>query len=149
MQNERASERQMENVREVKPQERRTRQVRPGPAVPGHRIQYDEEHHIWLIDQVLISCSVSEYQCLKLLLEGVNRCVPFAHLLVSLQETPCASSADSKQERMRIAHLMSTLRPKIWALGLDIVSVVNVGYLLLSGAQESSVSSQESLSPDA
>jgi DNA-binding response OmpR family regulator len=111
-------------------QSRITSIVRPGPVVPGHTIQYYEDQHAWIIDQMLIPCSASEYLCLKLLLEQANRCVPFALFLRSLQET--ISSEAQKPTRMRIAHVVSSLRAKIWASGLDIVSVMNVGYILLS-----------------
>lgn len=123
-----------------KEQERgqRTRMLRPGPTVPGHTIQADEEHHTWVIDQILIPCSEPEYRCLKLLLEQADRCVPFAHFLRSLQETALPSSEGQKQARMRIAHLVSNLRTKIWATGLDIASVMNVGYLLLSTVEKPS-----------
>ncbi len=137
MHNDKASTHREEHGRDKKPREKRLGPLCDGPPIPGHRLQYDEAQHIWVIDQVLLCCSASEYQCLSILFACVNRCVPFAQLLASLQEMPGALSADSKQERMRIAHLMSTLRPKIWAFGMDIVSVMKVGYLLLSETQES------------
>jgi hypothetical protein len=52
-----------------------------GPSIPGHQVQYDDVHHVWVIDQVLVPCSVAEYRCLKLLLESVDRCVPLAALI--------------------------------------------------------------------
>lgn len=106
--------------------------------MPGHTVQYYEDQHAWVIDQMLIPCSESEYHCLKLLLEGANRCVPFEHFIRCLQETALPSTDAQKQARMRVSHLVSNLRAKIWASGLDIVSVMNVGYILLSGSEESS-----------
>lgn len=111
--------------------------LRPGPIVPGHTVEYYEDQHAWVIDQTLIPCSEPEYHCLKLLLEQANRCVPFEHFIRSLQETALLATDAQKQARMRVAHLISNLRTKIWASGLDIVSVMNVGYILLSGSEES------------
>ncbi len=113
-----------------------TSTLRPGPLVPGHLIQCYEDQHAWVIDQTLIPCSESEYVCLQLLLEQANRCVPFEHFILRLQETAFTSSDAQKPARMRVAHLISSLRTKIWASNLDIVSVMNVGYILLSGSEE-------------
>jgi hypothetical protein len=112
-------------------QKKRTSALRPGPDLPGHSVQHYEDQHAWVIDQTLIPCTVAEYHCLKLLLERANRCVPFASFL-SMQEIFPTVSTDPKQERLRVAHMMSILRAKIWASGLDIVSVMNIGYILLS-----------------
>lgn len=110
--------------------------VRPGPVVPGHTIQCYEEQHAWVIDQTLILCSESEYHCLRVLLERANHCVPFEHFVLCLQETALPVTGDQKQARMRIAHVISNLRTKIWAFGLEVVSVMNVGYILLSESAE-------------
>lgn len=115
--------------------------LRPGPVVPGHTIQYAEDQHAWVIDHHLIPCSEPEYLCLKLLLEHANRCVPLEHFLRRLHETALPSPEAQKQAKMRVAHLVSNLRTKIWASGLDIVSVMNVGYILLSELEEPSTPS--------
>jgi hypothetical protein len=107
-----------------------------GPPVPEHQIQYDEVRHAWIIDQVLLLCSVAEYRCLNALLASVDRCVPFAALVACLDTT----GSDAKQERMRLAHIMSSLRVRLWPLGFDIGSVMNIGYILLSGTQGRTVS---------
>ena len=109
-------------------------QLHSGPAVPGHIVQQDDQQSTWVIDRYLIVCTPPEYACLKLLLEHVDRGLSFAQLAASLPDD--ASSGDEKQTRMRLAHLMSRLRNKIWPLGLDIVSLRGQGYSLLSGAQE-------------
>lgn len=110
--------------------------LHPGPSVPGHSVQCDESRHTWIIDQTLVMCSLSEYRCLRLLLEHADRCVSFARLGALLQEAPLSEEGMHRQEKMRLAHIMSNLRTKIWALGLDIVSVMNTGYMLLSDTQE-------------
>jgi DNA-binding response OmpR family regulator len=110
------------------------RRFRSGPTVPGHQVQYDEAQCAWIIDQVLLPCSVAEYRCLRLLLESIGRCVSFASLFVCLPET---AGNDFKQERMRLARVMSTLRARLWPLGFDIGSVMAIGYILMSGVQES------------
>lgn len=110
----------------------------PGPAVAGHRVQYDEDRHFWVIDELLIVCSVLQYHCLKMLLEEADRCVPFDRLLTGLPgSSPSSGGTAGRHARARLAHLVSRVRAKIWASGLEIVSVVNVGYLLRSGSPES------------
>lgn len=111
-----------------------------GPRIEGHHIQRDEEQHAYVIDQKLITCTPTEYRVLTLLLEQADRCVPFARLWAQCQDGPLIDAAQIKQARIRIIHLMSDLRIKIWVLGLDIVSVMNYGYILLSQTQELDVS---------
>jgi hypothetical protein len=110
--------------------------LRPGPQMEGHSIQRDERQHAYVIDQVLIACTPAEYRILTLLLEQADRLVPFAQLWAQLQDEPLVDAAQIKQARTRIIHLMSDLRAKIWALGLDIVAVMNYGYILVSHPQE-------------
>lgn len=110
--------------------------LRPGPRIEGHSIQRDEEQKAYVIDQTLIACTPTEYQVLTLLLEQADRCVPFAQIWAQFQDGPLTDAAQRKQTRIRIIHLMSDLRAKIWALGLDIVAVMNYGYILLLRPQE-------------
>lgn len=112
---------------------RQCMRLHSGPAVPGHIVQQDEQQCTWVIDRYVVACTPPEYACLKLLLEQVDRGVSFAQLATVLPEH--LSFADEKQTRMRLAHLMSKLRNKIWPLGLDIVSLRGQGYSLLSGSQ--------------
>lgn len=118
---------------------------RPGPTIPGHQVQYDAVQHAWIIDHVLLRGSVADYRCLELLLESANRCVPFARLLSCFPE---ASGMDTKQERMRLAHVISRLRSRLWPLGLDIGCVMSLGYMLLSGSQEHASLSRRSPDSD-
>lgn len=110
-------------------------QLVSGPPVSGHSIQHHELQHIWIIDQTLLTCSRSEYRCLEILLEHVNQCVPFAQLAVQCQTIPSTEVIWDLQTRRKVWHVMSRLRTKVWALGLDIVCVIHVGYILLSEAQ--------------
>src|SRR5581483_11747331 len=73
---------------------------------------------------------------LTLLLEHADRCVPFAQLWAQFQEEPLNDAAQRKLARSRIIHVISDVRAKIWASGLDIVAVMNYGYILLSHLQE-------------
>jgi DNA-binding response OmpR family regulator len=141
-----ASAKRMADLGKEKERDQRTSPLRPGPVVPGHTIEYSEHQHAWVIDRILIPCSEPEYRCLKLLLEQANRCVPFEHFILSLEETALPSLEGQKKAKMRVAHLVSSLRTKIWASGFDIVSVMNVGYILLSGS-EGSFSSLQTLAP--
>ena len=118
----------------------------PGPVVPGHQIQCYEEQHCWIIDHVLLPCSVAEYRCLKLLLEQVNTCVPFSSFLSDQESFPTAC-ANAKQERSRVAYIMSRLRAKLWTLGFDIANVWNVGYILLLLSEPQHGSLPESPTP--
>jgi DNA-binding response OmpR family regulator len=126
----------MTNAGKERERSRLSGTLRPGPVVPGHTIQYYEDQHAWVIDQTLVLCSQPEYHCLRVLFERANHCVPFEHFVHSLQETTLPAADEQKQARMRIAHLISRLRAKIWAFGLEIVSVMNVGYILLSESEK-------------
>lgn len=116
--------------------------LQPGPTVPGHTIQSNEQLATWIIDQTLLACSPTGYRCLKLLLEQAERCVPYAHFIAQVQEAPLVETRVQKQTRMRVAHIMSNLRAKLWPLGLDIGSVMGVGYILLR-AEEAAPSIEE------
>ncbi len=104
----------------------------PVPPVAGHSIQRDEAQHAFLIDQKLITCTRTEYRVLALLLERADRCVSYTQLSAQCQDELLTDAAQIKQARIRIMHVMSDLRSKIWALGLDIVAVMNTGYILFS-----------------
>jgi DNA-binding response OmpR family regulator len=137
----------MTPMHEEEQHHRTTSTLQPGPVLAGHIIQSSEERHLWIIDQILIPCSAPEYRCLKLLLEQESRCVPYLDLLVCLQKDTSGKQI-THAERMRLAHLLSLLRAKIWALGLDIVSVRNIGYILLACGSEEAIAPRSALSPD-
>lgn len=120
------------------------------PALPGHSIQSYEEQHTWIIDQVLLPCTLAEYHCLELLFEHANACVPFVSFLSHPKIFPTANAdaKDAKQERLRVAYLMSKLRTKVWAFGFDIASVWNIGYMLLSESQKRPSSEGSTFPPD-
>ena len=130
----------MSTFREENQRNQKSSMPRSGPDVPGHSIQYDEEQHTWIIDQMLLPCTPAEYHCLELLFEHANACVPFASFLKNPTIFPTASAdvKDAKQERLRVAYMMSKLRTRVWTFGFDIASVWNIGYILLSEAQERS-----------
>lgn len=118
------------------------RQLRPGPCVANHRIQRDDDQHLLVIDHTILSCTPTEYRVLTLLLEQADRCVPYAHFMQRLSPgSPPTDAAQRKQARIRLMHLMSHLRSKVWVFGLDIVAVMNVGYLLLSSSEQEPASS--------
>jgi hypothetical protein len=132
----RASDAYMTDAGKGRTRSRISGALRPGPIVPGHTIQYAEDQHAWVIDQTLVLCSELEYHCLRVLFERANHCVPFEYFVIGLQGTSLPAAGDQKHARMRIAHLISHLRAKIWAFGLEIVSVMNVGYILLSESEK-------------
>jgi DNA-binding response OmpR family regulator len=108
----------------------------PEPSLAGHSIQRDERQHAFLIDQHLIACTPTEYRLLALLLEQADRCVLFAQLIAQFQEEPCMDAALLQRARNKLMHVISDLRAKVWASGLDIASVMGVGYILLSSQPE-------------
>lgn len=108
-----------------------------GPSVPGHTIQQDEERSTWVIDQILLPCTPPEYGCLRVLLEQIDRRVTFTHFAASLPELFSVEETAHAVAPVRLRHLMSSLRNKVWSVGMDLVSVRGVGYMLLSRAPDS------------
>ena len=108
----------------------------PGPEVAGHRIQRDEQGAAFLIDQNMVYCSRIEYKLLLLLLENADRHVRYAQLVRCMDDLLSTDPRMLKQARNRLMHHMSELRNKIWAAGLDIASVMTIGYILLSTHEE-------------
>ena len=115
----------------------------PGPHVAGHHIQRDESQHTFLIDQKIIVCTPVEYRLLALLLSQADRCVPYAQLVAQFQEEPLTSAALLRQAKTKVIHLISDIRLKTWSLDLEIVNVMNVGYILLSSGTENTASFEE------
>lgn len=108
----------------------------PGPALAGRRIQMDEQHHLLIIDEVVVRCTPTEYRILAVLLHQAERCVPYEQLLACLHQEE-RDPAFHRQARDKIIHVISDLRGKLWSFDLRIVAVLGVGYLLLSSSQES------------
>ncbi len=113
----------------------------PGPVIAGHHIQRYEAHHAWVIDHILLPCSVSEYRCLGLLLEQANTCLPYAAFF---QPEIMASTGNSKRDRGRLAATISHLRSRLWVCGFEIANVWNIGYLLLSDPPDEYLSGSRS-----
>lgn len=108
----------------------------PGPHVDGYAVQRDEQHHAFVVNHTLISCTPAEYRVLALLLDHVNRSVPYALLLACVQSVPPTEAALFKQAHMRLIHLISDVRSKIWPLDWEIVAIMHTGYILLSLPEE-------------
>jgi DNA-binding response OmpR family regulator len=115
-------------------------ELQPLPPVAGHSVQQDESQHTFLIDQKIIACTPVEYRLLALLLSQADRCVSYAQLIAQFQEGPLTDARMFKQARIKVIHLISDLRSKLWSLGLDVVCVMNVGYILLSSGTENTLS---------
>lgn len=105
----------------------------PGPVLAGHVIQRYEAQHAWVIDHLLLQGSVTEYQCLGLLLERANTCVSYAAFL---RQGIMTSTGNQKRDRGRLSALISRLRSRLWGCGFEIANVWNVGYLLLADPSE-------------
>lgn len=118
----------------------RPEELLPGPPVAGHHIRRDAQAGALLIDRTLVSCTPTEYKLFVLLLEQAEHCVTYAQLIARVSEEPLSEAAAFRQAKNRVIHQVSGLRPKIWPCGLDIVSVMGVGYILLSSHAEEGVS---------
>lgn len=107
----------------------------PGPSLPGHTLQY--ARHDWIIDQNLILCSRREFHCLKLLFEHRDQAVTFEQLFAQLRSVGLLPEhAVPKLLKVRLAQIVSRLRAKLWPYGMDIASLTNIGYMLLSQIQK-------------
>lgn len=105
------------------------RLLHPGPSLPGHTVQRDEARNVWVIDGTLVPCTRSEFGCLGVLMEQVNHAVPFAHLAAALSGVD--ANSEWKTARRRLRQVISSLRDKMWTVGFEIISLRNVGYMLL------------------
>jgi DNA-binding response OmpR family regulator len=104
----------------------------PGPQVVGHTIQHDDSGAAFLIDQKMVYCTPTEYTLLLLLLQQADRPVSHEHLMLCLDGRVPTEPREHKLARNRVAHHISEVRPKIWAVDLDVVNVMRIGYILLS-----------------
>lgn len=119
----------MPSAEQADQQRRQAGGVCSGPQIPGHRLQFEERTHSWVIDGLRIACPPAASACLTLLLEQAGQCVPFARLMEPFAEGTSVNPA-LYQTRIKLRRLISDLRAKLWPLGMDIVSVMGVGYLL-------------------
>jgi DNA-binding response OmpR family regulator len=103
-----------------------------GPSLPGHAVQWDERYGVLYIDQTLIPCTPTEFRVLKLLLLQNERRVSSQELIAQFDEQTLEDAVLARAARSKLARLMSSLRAKIWTCGLDIVSLMGYGYMLVN-----------------
>jgi DNA-binding response OmpR family regulator len=104
----------------------------PGPSLPGHGVQWDERYHVLYIDQTLIPCTPTEFRVLTLLLTKHEQRVSSQQLIAQFEEEGEQDTLLARAAREKLSRLISSLRPKIWTCGLDIVSLTGYGYMLFS-----------------
>ena len=100
-----------------------------GPAIAGHRVQHSDAHHLLIIDDTVVPCTLAEYALLIPLLDAVGTVVPLAKLAALSGQVPC-----TRQTRRILTQRMSRLRAKLWPFDLDISCLTGYGYLLLATA---------------
>lgn len=103
-----------------------------GPDLAGHQVQWDKQYGVLYIDQTLISCTPTEFRLLKLLLEQHEQCVPTALLIRQFGDAALPDAALARETKSKLYRLMTSIRAKIWTCGLDVVSVMGRGYMLIS-----------------
>ncbi|MGH2479687.1 MAG: hypothetical protein ACRDHW_08545 [Ktedonobacteraceae bacterium] len=104
----------------------------PGPALAGHQVQWDEQLCILYIDQVLIFCTLTEFRLVKLLLERSGQRVSTRDLIAQFGDTSTAHAALTHAARTKLARQMCRIRAKFWPCGLEVVSLMGYGYMLIN-----------------
>ena len=102
-----------------------------GPNIQGHVVQHSDPHRLLVIDDVVVSCTPTEYPLLIGLLQQSGGYVACA----SLVECAFQSPLDRSSRRSLTQH-MSRVRSKLWPFGLDVFCISGYGYLLLSKPTE-------------
>lgn len=100
-------------------------------TITGCHIQYNDAHHLVILNGTALACSLGEYRVLLPLLHSHDRPVPFARLL--------EGSYDPHDEHARrsLMRVVSRLRPKLWPFGFEILNLYGYGYQLLTTREES------------
>ncbi|HJT57581.1 MAG TPA: winged helix-turn-helix domain-containing protein [Ktedonobacteraceae bacterium] len=100
-------------------------------AIPGHRVQHSDAFHLLIVDGVVLNCTPTEYSLLLHLLQQHPHHVSFE----TLENAIWAHSPTTHPHRALTRHI-SHLRTKLWPLGLDILCLIDYGYLLHTGQHE-------------
>ncbi|HEU5375292.1 MAG TPA: hypothetical protein VFV38_07625 [Ktedonobacteraceae bacterium] len=103
----------------------------PGPALAGYQIQKNEEHHVVVMNGLMVRCTPDEYRLLLRLLEEYERPVIFDELIRQFQDASHTDLALLRTARRKLTCTLSDLRAKLWPTDFTIVRVVDVGYLLI------------------
>lgn len=95
-----------------------------GPAIGMHRLSYNDEQRVIIIDHRIVKFSPMRYQVLRLLLPG-NVIVVEELLTTIYGENASVDSRDS------LAKLIRKIRSQLLPLGITIEQVAQRGYVLL------------------
>jgi DNA-binding response OmpR family regulator len=102
-----------------------------GPEIPGHIAQHSDTYHLLIVDDVVLNCTPTEYILLMHLLRQRPHYVSFE----ALEQAAFTDSRTPNPHRALTRHI-SHLRPKVWPLGLDILCLIDYGYMLHTGRHE-------------
>jgi DNA-binding response OmpR family regulator len=102
-----------------------------GPEIPGHIVQHSDTYHLLILDEVVLSCTPTEYILLMRLLQQSPQYVSFE----ALEQAAFAHSRTPDPHRSLTRHI-SHLRTKVWPFGLDILCLIDYGYTLQAGRHE-------------
>lgn len=119
-----------------------------GPALAGYQIQCNEEHHVIVINGLMLRCTPDEYRILLRLLERYEQPVSFDALIAQFQDASPADLALLKVARRKLTCTLSDLRIKLWPTDFTIVLVMDIGYLLTQQDKRWSMTHAFSCDPD-
>lgn len=99
----------------------------PGPHIEGHSIAHCDATCTIIVDNILLNFSSTDYRITLLLLQAMEQkreLAPFAELY------QCLDSRQGNLRRRLYQHIYE-IKPKVWQFGLDIISMREVGYVLV------------------
>lgn len=115
----------------------------PGPAIPGYQIDHHDGAHLFLINHLLVSCRATEYRVLKFLLQHYQQQITWEELIALFEDSSLEMVDLLERAKRKLVKLISDLRRKIWECGLVIVCLSGVGYMLISRAGYTPLTTQE------
>ncbi len=99
----------------------------PGPHIEGHSIAHCDTTCTIIVDNILLTFSPTDYRLTFLLLQAMEQkreFVPFSEL------AQCFDSQQGNLRRRLYQHIYE-IKPRLWQFGLDIISLREMGYVLV------------------
>jgi hypothetical protein len=99
----------------------------PGPHIEGHSVAHCDATCTIILDNILLASSPTDYRLTLLLLQAVaekRKFVPFEELI------QCFDSRQGNLRRRLYQHIYE-IKPRLWQFGLDIISLREMGYVLV------------------
>ena len=99
----------------------------PGPHIEGHSVAHCDATCTIILDNILLASSPTDYRLTLLLLQAVaekRKFVPFEELI------QCFDSRQGNLRRRLYQHIHE-IKPRLWQFGLDIISLREMGYVLV------------------